>query len=127
MADQPAHADRSGGQAGLPGGPGRPGRADSVLGALGLGVREPGQVAYIAGTSTVIFGIADRLVLDPDHRFLVTPLAVPGGWGLEMDLLATGSAITWLAGLFGGGVDAGALVEPAAGTDPARAPSCCLT
>jgi sugar (pentulose or hexulose) kinase len=26
------------------------GAADSVLGALGLGVREPGQVAYIAGT-----------------------------------------------------------------------------
>jgi len=98
------------------------GAADSVLGALGLGVREPGQVAYIAGTSTVILGIADRLVLDPDHRFLVTPLAVPGGWGLEMDLLATGSAITWLAGLLGAGLDAGGLVELAAGTDPARAP-----
>jgi xylulokinase len=98
------------------------GAADSVLGALGLGVREPGQVAYIAGTSTVILGIADRLVLDPDHRFLVTPLAVPGCWGLEMDLLATGSAITWLAGLLGGGLDAAGLVECAAGTDPARAP-----
>ena len=98
------------------------GAADSVLGALGLGVREPGQVAYIAGTSTVILGIADRLVLDPDHRFLVTPLAVPGCWGLEMDLLATGSAITWLAGLLGGDLDAPGLVELAAGTDPGRAP-----
>jgi xylulokinase len=98
------------------------GAADSVLGALGLGVREPGQVAYIAGTSTVILGIADRLVLDPDHRFLVTPLAVPGYWGLEMDLLATGSAITWLAGLLGGDLDAAGLVELAAGTDPSRAP-----
>ena len=98
------------------------GAADSVLGALGLGVREPGQVAYIAGTSTVILGIADRLVFDPDHRFLVTPLAVPGCWGLEMDLLATGSAITWLAGLLGGDLDAPGLVELAAGTDPGRAP-----
>jgi sugar (pentulose or hexulose) kinase len=97
------------------------GAADSVLGALGLGVREPGQVAYIAGTSTVILGIADRLILDPDHRFLVTPLAVPGCWGLEMDLLATGSAITWLAGLLGG-LDAAGVIELAAGT-----PSCCLT
>ena len=75
------------------------GAADSVLGALGLGVRRPGQVAYIAGTSNVIMGVADRLVTDPDHRFLVTPLAEPGHWGLEMDLLATGSAISWLAGL----------------------------
>ncbi|HJY74353.1 MAG TPA: FGGY family carbohydrate kinase, partial [Streptosporangiaceae bacterium] len=97
------------------------GAADSVLGALGLGVHEPGQVAYIAGTSTVILGIADRLILDPDHRFLVTPLAVPGCWGLEMDLLATGSAITWLAGLLGG-LDAAGVIELAAGTDPGRAP-----
>jgi sugar (pentulose or hexulose) kinase len=98
------------------------GAADSVLGALGLGVREPGQVAYIAGTSTVILGIADRPRFDPYHRFLVTPLAVPGRWGLEMDLLATGSAITWLAGLLGGDLDSAGLVELAAGTDPARAP-----
>jgi len=98
------------------------GAADSVLGALGLGVREHGQVAYIAGTSSVILGISDRLVFDPDHRFLVTPLAAGGKWGLEMDLLATGSAITWLAGLLGGDLTAAGLVELAARTDPAQAP-----
>jgi xylulokinase len=98
------------------------GAADSVLGALGLGVREPGQVAYIAGTSNVILGITDRLVLDPSHRFLVTPLAEPGRWGVEMDLLATGSAITWLSGLLGGNLTAAGLVELAARTDPAYAP-----
>jgi sugar (pentulose or hexulose) kinase len=98
------------------------GAADSVLGALGLGVREPGQVAYIAGTSTVILGITDRLVLDPGHRFLVTPLAGPGRWGVEMDLLATGGAITWLAGLLGGDLTPAGLVELAAATDPSRAP-----
>jgi len=101
------------------------GAADSVLGALGLGVRAPGQVAYLAGTSTVVLGITDRLVLDPDpgsHRFLVTPLAEPGWWGVEMDLLATGSAITWLADLLGDGLTAAGLVELAAGADPSRAP-----
>jgi xylulokinase len=98
------------------------GAADSVLGALGLGVREPGQVAYIAGTSTVILGITDRLVLDPDHRFLITPLAEPGRWGVEMDLLATGSAITWLSDLLGGNLTAAGLVELAARTDPSHAP-----
>ena len=98
------------------------GAADSVLGALGLGVRAPGRVAYLAGTSTVILGITDRLVLDPAHRFLVTPLAEPGWWGVEMDLLATGSAITWLAGVLGGGLTAGGVVELAARTDPSRAP-----
>jgi len=138
------------GLAGLPGGPGLPavrpsatsrplrpgvaarlgcgqvpvvlGGADSVLGALGLGVRAPGQVAYLAGTSTVILGVTDRPVLDPFHRFLVTPLAEPGRWGVEMDLLATGSAITWLAGLLGNGLTAAGLVELAARADPSRAP-----
>src|SRR5581483_6379190 len=94
------------------------GAADSVLGALGLGVREPGQVAYIAGTSSVILGITGRLIVDPAHRFLVTPLAEPGRWGVEMDLLATGSAITWLAGLLGGDLTAAGLVELAASIDP---------
>ena len=98
------------------------GAADSVLGAYGLGVRHPGQVAYIAGTSNVIMGVADRLLLDPGHRFLVTPLAEPGRWGLEMDLMATGSAISWLAGLFGTGTDEAALVALAAGVDPRDAP-----
>jgi xylulokinase len=98
------------------------GAADSVLGALGLGVREPGQIAYIAGTSSVILGITDRLILDPAHRFLVTPLAEPGLWGAEMDLLATGSAITWLADLLGGDLTPAGLVELAARTDPAHAP-----
>ena len=103
------------------------GAADSVLGALGLGVRQSGQVAYIAGTSNVIIGLSGTLVTDPGHRFLVTPTAEPGQWGLEMDLLATGSAISWLAGLVGNGTAEGgsgeaALVALAAGVDPADAP-----
>ena len=98
------------------------GAADSVLGALGLGVRAAGQIGYIAGTSTVILGVTDRLRLDPLHRFLVTPLAEPGSWGLEMDLLATGSALRWLAGLLGDGLDEAGVIAIAAETDPADAP-----
>jgi xylulokinase len=75
------------------------GAADSVLGAFGLGVREPGDVAYVGGTSTIVLGVADHVILDDAHRFLVTPLVHPDRWGLEMDLLATGSAFRWLAGL----------------------------
>ena len=81
-----------------------------------------GQIAYVAGTSTVVLGIADLLVFDPWHRFLVTPLAQPGLWGLEMDLLATGSSLHWLAGLLGGGLDEAGVLELAARLDPADAP-----
>ncbi len=73
------------------------GAADSVLGAVGLGVTTPGQIAYVAGSSTVILGVADRILLDASHRYLVTPMASDGTWGLEMDLLSTGSAMQWLA------------------------------
>ena len=97
------------------------GGADSVLGALGLGLTTPGQVAYIAGTSTVILALADTLALDAAHRYLVTPMASPGGWGLEMDLLATGSAHAWLAGLLAGG-DQAALARLADEADPDAAP-----
>ncbi|MHB1613016.1 MAG: xylulokinase [Actinomycetes bacterium] len=77
------------------------GAADSVLGALGLGVRTPGEVAYVAGTSTVVLAVTDAPTPDPEHRYLLTPLAGTQGWGVEMDLLATGSSFRWLAELFG--------------------------
>ena len=75
------------------------GAADSVLGALGLGVRAQGEVAYVAGTSSVILGVSSHLVFDHSHRYLVTPMADEGVFGLEMDLLATGSSLAWLAGV----------------------------
>jgi len=97
------------------------GGADSALGALGLGLTAPGQVAYIAGTSTVILAVSDTLVLDRAHRYLVTPMAGLDGWGLEMDLLATGSSHAWLAGLVAGG-DQAALAKLADAADPDAAP-----
>jgi xylulokinase len=76
------------------------GAADSVCGALALGARRPGDVAIVAGTSSVILGIAETPRLDPGQRYLVTPLA-DTGWGLEMDLVSTGSAVAWLTTLLG--------------------------
>jgi len=98
------------------------GAADSVLGALGLGITEPGQVAYVAGTSTIILGIAATAEPDDQHRYLITPLAQPGHFGLEMDLLATGSAIRWLTGLLGL-PDEGALLALASTADPTSTPA----
>jgi hypothetical protein len=51
----------------------------------------------------VILALADTLALDAAHRYLVTPMASPGSCGLEMDLLATGSAHAWPAALLAGG------------------------
>jgi xylulokinase len=77
------------------------GAADSVAGALALGAVRPGDAASLWGTSTVILGVNDALVFDKRHRFLVTPLALGDAWGLEMDLVSTGSAFAWTAVLLG--------------------------
>jgi gluconokinase/xylulokinase len=77
------------------------GAADSVAGALALGAVRPGDAASLWGTSTVIIGVHDALVFDEHHRFLVTPLALGDAWGLEMDLVSTGSAFAWTATLLG--------------------------
>lgn len=88
------------------------GAADSVLGALGVGAVGHGDVGVIAGTSAIVLGISDRPTRDPAQRYLVTPLS-GAGWGLEMDLLAMGSAFDAVAGLFG--LDGPAALLEAAG------------
>jgi len=95
------------------------GAADAMAALVGLGVQTPGDAVYLAGTSTVIIGIDETPHFDSEQRFLVTPLAL-GGYGHEMDLLATGSAQAWLAQLLGL-ESPGALGELARST-PADAP-----
>jgi len=77
------------------------GAADSVLGATGMGSHHAGDIAYVGGTSTIILGVTDELKFDAQHRYLITPMAEPGMWGVEMDLLSTGSSFRWLATLTG--------------------------
>lgn len=96
------------------------GAADSVLGALGVGATRHGDVAVIVGTSAIVLGISDAPVRDGRCRYLVTPLAGVG-WGLEMDLLAVGSAFDGIAGLLGLPNPA-ALLESAATIPPGEAP-----
>ncbi|MGA2529307.1 MAG: FGGY family carbohydrate kinase [Acidimicrobiales bacterium] len=98
------------------------GAADSVLGALGLGVQSDGEVAYVAGTSSVILGVSSRLAFDPSHRYLVTPMAENGAWGFEMDLLATGSSLSWLSGVLLESRSPAAVGDMAADLAPEDAP-----
>jgi xylulokinase len=106
------------------------GAADSVLGAYGLGAYglgaeelradEPEDLVYIAGTSTVILGRSEQLCPDPQQRYLITPMA-DRGFGAEMDLLSTGSALGWLAQLLAVS-DVDAMIAAAAEVDPNSAP-----
>ncbi len=94
------------------------GAADSVCAALALGCREPGDIAYMTGSSTVVLGVSAEPHTAVGAPYLVTPLATPG-WGLEMDLVSTGSAVAWLARLLGLGRGGEAKVmEIAAAAEP---------
>ena len=64
----------------------------------------------------MIRGVSADLLLDNHHRYLVTPLALGDRWGLEMDLVSTGSAIEWLAALLD--VSETELFELAASSQP---------
>jgi xylulokinase len=86
------------------------GGADSVMAADSLGITEPGRIGIISGTSTVIIGWSPSLRFDPESRYLVTPL-VGDGVGLELDLISTGSALVWMAEIFGLPGGAAELVE----------------
>jgi xylulokinase len=86
------------------------GAADSVCGAYGLGALDgDGAVACIAGTSTVVLARSETARTDPAGRYLVTPAL--DAYGLELDLMTTGSALAWLAALTR--TDVAALVEEA--------------
>ncbi|MGH8962849.1 MAG: xylulokinase [Jatrophihabitantaceae bacterium] len=89
------------------------GAADSVLAAKAVGADRAGDVAYLCGTSTVVLACRDEITLDPEHRYLLTPTA-DGSYAAELDLLATGTAMSWLAGLFGLAGGASELAELAA-------------
>ena len=94
------------------------GAADSVLAARGLGATEPGQVAYVAGTSTVILAVSDGPRRDAAHRFLLTPTPDPGRWGLEMDLISSGATVSWLVRLIVPGADESEIWRLAEGSVP---------
>jgi sugar (pentulose or hexulose) kinase len=75
------------------------GAADSVAGALAMGSMEEGSLSIAMGSSTVIIAAVQCLLLDPAARYLLTPHALDGWYGREMDLLATGTGFSWLCHL----------------------------
>ncbi len=79
------------------------GCADSVAGAHALsgGPADSHTATVLTGSSTVILKCDAQPRWDKQNRFLVTPLALDGAYGREADLLASGSAREWAAGVLG--------------------------
>lgn len=81
------------------------GGADALIGMIGLGVSQPGQLCLITGSSHLQFGVTE------------TPFHAPGVWGAYADIVypgryiveggqtSTGSIINWLKRFLGGHLD----------------------
>jgi xylulokinase len=77
------------------------GAADSVAGALAMAGPETGVVCVAMGSSTIVMDSVALPLLDGQRRYLLTPHAIEGWFGREMDLLATGTGFRWLTALLG--------------------------
>lgn len=84
-----------------PGIPVSTGAADSVCAAYAMSGLDERSVSVSFGSSAVIVGVSATARLDASARYLVTPHVSDGWFGLEMDLLATGTGYRWLSDLFG--------------------------
>ncbi len=77
------------------------GTADSVAGAFAMAGLNSGVVCVAMGSSTIVMDSVAAPLLDGQRRYLLTPHAMEGWFGREMDLLATGTGFRWLTTLLG--------------------------
>ena len=91
------------------------GALDAYSGALGLGVVEPGKLAFITGSSHVMIGQAPEPLYGQGLWGAYTDALVPGQYTIEGGQASTGSVVAWFKNNFAG--DANAKAE-SRGTDP---------
>ena len=78
------------------------GGVDAYVGAIGLGVVEPGKMALITGSSHVMIGQTERKVHDPGFWGAYTDALIPGQYTVEAGQASTGSIVAWFKNQFAG-------------------------
>jgi ribulokinase len=78
------------------------GGVDAHVGALGLGVVEPGKMALITGSSHVMIGQTSKPIHDPGFWGAYTDAMVPGQYTVEAGQASTGSIVAWFKNGFAG-------------------------
>ena len=94
------------------------GGADALIGMIGLGVAQPGQLALITGSSHLQFGVTEAPLHAPGVWGAYPDIVYPGRWIVEGGQTSTGSIINWLRRLTGGTLDLAAMNEKAAALQP---------
>ena len=78
------------------------GGVDAYVGALGLGVVEPGKMALITGSSHVMIGQTSEPIHDPGFWGAYTDAMIPGQYTVEAGQASTGSIVAWFKNQFAG-------------------------
>ena len=84
----------------LEGTPVAQGGGDAFVGALGLGVTEPGKMALITGSSHVIVGQAAEAHYGRGFFGSYTDGIIPGQYSVEGGQVSTGSIVAWFKNQF---------------------------
>ncbi|SIQ68576.1 ribulokinase [Alkalispirochaeta americana] len=85
-----------------PGTPVAQGGVDAYMGALGLGVVEPGTIALVTGSSHVVIGQSAKPIHGPGLWGAYTDAMLPGTYTLEAGQASTGSILSWFKNSFCG-------------------------
>jgi FGGY-family pentulose kinase len=78
------------------------GGVDAHVGAIGLGVVEPGKMALITGSSHVMIGQTSEPIHDPGFWGAYTDAIIPGQYTVEAGQASTGSVVAWFKNRFAG-------------------------
>ncbi|PZQ95938.1 MAG: carbohydrate kinase [Cereibacter sphaeroides] len=94
------------------------GGADALIGMIGLGVAQPGQLALITGSSHLQFGVTEAPLHAQGVWGAYPDIVYPGRWVVEGGQTSTGSIINWLRRLTGGTLDLAEMNAKAEALEP---------
>ncbi|MEQ8967825.1 MAG: FGGY-family carbohydrate kinase [Azospirillaceae bacterium] len=101
-----------------PGTPVAQGGADAFIGMIGLGVVEPGRMAFITGSSHLHLGLSAGEFHGAGIWGTYPDAVIPGLHVVEGGQTSTGSAVAWYRNLLGENVDYDALTAEAVDLPP---------
>jgi ribulokinase len=101
-----------------PGTPVAQGGADAFIGMIGLGVKDPGQLALVTGSSHLQLGVADRALHGPGIWGSYADAVYPGRHVVEGGQTSTGSIVAWFKRTFAPDADYDTLNREAAALPP---------
>ncbi|HEV2369649.1 MAG TPA: FGGY family carbohydrate kinase, partial [Acidimicrobiales bacterium] len=77
------------------------GGGDTHAGLVGLGALEPGALGVVAGSTMPVMAVAAARAEDPDGRCWLSAHPAGGRWVVEANTGEAGTALDWMADLFG--------------------------